>query len=125
MRNASYSKEYREYCQKQETIMFCGSSLQTEETGAWGSGCCWTKRHYSGTIGQSVFHASENELLDGTKARIYRWRNVNAYSILNLTTLQDYHYIPELRTKCSIGHRFSSAGSPDDDQGRSWMKPVT
>lgn len=105
MRNASYSKEYREYRQKQETVMFCGSSLQTEETGAWGSGCCWTKRHYSGTIGQSVFHASE--------------------SILNLTTLQDYHYIPELRTKCSIGHRFSSAGSPDDDEGRSWMKPVT
>lgn len=118
MKNAAYTKEYRRYRQEQEEI-YCADNLCTEESTALSARLSVVKRCFFVETAGYLLHASECSLTDETKSVVYTWRNINddgdfykliehsngneylifridlyGYSVLNLSTLQDFHYIP-------------------------------
>lgn len=118
MKNAAYTKEYRSYRQEQEEV-YCADNLCDMEYGALSTHLSLIKRSFSQITAKCLLHAVEYELMDETKSVIYTWRNIHddgdfykliehsdrneylifridlyGYSVLNLSTLQDFHYIP-------------------------------
>lgn len=118
MKNAAYTKEYHKYRQQQEKV-YCAENLCDEESTALSAHLSAVKRCFRVETAGYLLHASECELTDETKSVVYTWRNINddgefykiiehsdgnqylifridlyGYSVLNLSTLQDFHYIP-------------------------------
>ncbi|EEQ57272.1 hypothetical protein CBFG_00982 [Clostridiales bacterium 1_7_47FAA] len=118
MVNVAYSQEYRTYRQEQERV-FCADYLRHSKTTMIFPHYYLKKCSYSGKVGGYTLHATENELIDETGKVLYTWKNLNddcefceliehgngheylvfrsdlyGYSVLDLDTLQDFHYIP-------------------------------
>lgn len=118
MNNVAYSKEYGIYRQEQEQV-FRGDYLRHCNTTKIYPHYYLKKSSYGGKVGEYTLHATENELFDETHTLLYTWRNINddcefcefiehsdghkylifrsdlyGYSVLDLNTLQDHHYIP-------------------------------
>lgn len=118
MENAAYSKEYMAYRHEQETV-FCSDNLEHQDTSVLSPHYQRIRRSYRGKAGEYTVHATENELHNKEGMPLYLWRNLDddgefckiikhkdgnsymifrrdlyGYSILNLATMQDYHYIP-------------------------------
>lgn len=118
MENVAYSKGYRIDRQKQEQV-FCADYLWQSKTEMISPRYYLKKHFYRGVVGVCMLHATENELVDETEKVLSTWRNLNddgefckliehsdshkylifrsdlyGYSVLNLDTLQDFHYIP-------------------------------
>lgn len=118
MNNAACTKEYQKYRQEQETI-YCSDNLCSVKSAALSTHVSVVKRSFCRKTDGYLLHASECELMDETKSVVYTWRNINddgefykiiehsdgnlylifridlyGYSVLNLSTLRDFHYIP-------------------------------
>lgn len=118
MKNMAYTPEYLTY-RTQQSAVFCTDYLQDEMLITLSPLYQIKKHSYVGEVGSYTIRATENELLNEQGEVIYYYHNINddnefhkiiahsngnsyllfrrdlyGYSVLNLTTLQDFHYIP-------------------------------
>ena len=118
MKNAAYTKEYITYRRHQEAV-FNSNFFKSEEIVTLSSHYRLRSRSYAGYVGEYHLHAAEHELLDLSGRVLYTYRNLDdsaefhriiehsdggsylifrtdlyGYSVLDLTTLRDFHYIP-------------------------------
>lgn len=118
MPNAAYTNDYLLYRKKQEAI-FCADFLTSEKTLPLSPQYQLRILSYRGNVGGYNLHATRNELLSQTGHVLYTYQNINddcefhkiiqhsdgsnylifrtdlyGYSVLNLETGKDFHYIP-------------------------------
>lgn len=118
MENVAYSQDYSRYRQE-KTVVFHARNMLREETIMLSSGYQLKRQYYQGEVGNYTLYATENTLLDKSAAVVYRWQNLYntgefckiiehsngnqymifrsdlyGYSVLDLATLQDFHYYP-------------------------------
>ena len=124
MTNAAYSEAYLKYRRETEADIFIRSAFEDAEEDALSDSLVWARKHYFHTVGDRMYRGSENTILrDGNQ--IYSFRNLEnsgefcklihhsngndyllfrrdlyGYSVLNLSTLEDFHYYPA----CNVGN---------------------
>lgn len=118
MENVALRKDYLIYRKNQETV-FCSGNLRAEKFYELSYGYLLKRCSYGGNVDGYTLHATENTLMDRTGKVLYIYRNINdsselckiichrdgtdymvfrtdlyGYSVLNMSTLQDFHFIP-------------------------------
>lgn len=118
MDNVAYTEVYGMYFREQEAV-FRADYLQRIGTTMLSPHYYLKKRSYCGEVGKYTLHGTENELMNEAETVLYTWRNLNddcefckiiehsdgnkylifrsdlyRYSVLDLTAIQDFHYIP-------------------------------
>lgn len=120
--NMAYTEAYLAW-QKKCQIVFCQACASSDlETKVKTLSDDWQirSRYYEGQVENCAIRGSENELLNASGCTQYQWRNLDndgefqqmihhangekylifrqdlyGYSVLNLETLEDFHYFPE------------------------------
>lgn len=118
MKNIAYTEEYLAE-RKRQSAVYCPDYLQHEKQVPLSDGYMLNKRSYMGKVGEYTRNATENDLLNAAGVVVYTYQNLNddgdfckiiehrdgssymvfrcdlyGYSVLNLATLQEFHYLP-------------------------------
>jgi hypothetical protein len=127
--NVAYTKEYQEY-QKNNEQIFCAEYFEGKEKIELSEKYDIEKSYYVGEF-DYVISGTENCLMDKEGNILYTYRNINddaefctiiyhrdgneymifrselyGYSVLNLDTLKDFHYVPSQSFKVQGGETF-------------------